>query len=57
MSTDAELLVKERLTQLLDEVDPKAVSMEELRGKQYEKDSLLLQSVRDQEVLLRLQSV
>jgi alkylation response protein AidB-like acyl-CoA dehydrogenase len=36
MSTDAELLVKERLTQLLDEVDPKAVSMEELRGRQYD---------------------
>ena len=36
MSTDPMLLVKERLTQLLDEVDPKAVSMEELRAKQYD---------------------
>jgi alkylation response protein AidB-like acyl-CoA dehydrogenase len=34
--TDPDLLVKERLTQLLDEVDPKAVSMEELRGRQYD---------------------
>jgi alkylation response protein AidB-like acyl-CoA dehydrogenase len=36
MTTDPALLVKERLTQLLDEVDPKQVSMVELRGRQYD---------------------
>ena len=36
MTTDAATLVAERIEQLLAEVDPKAVSMEELRGKQYD---------------------
>ena len=36
MTTDATQLVKERIEQLLDEVDPTAVSMEELRGRQYD---------------------
>jgi alkylation response protein AidB-like acyl-CoA dehydrogenase len=36
MTTDPTLLVKERLTQLLDEVDPKVASMTELRGRQYD---------------------
>jgi len=36
MMTDPSQLVKERVTQLLDEVDPTAVSMEEFRGHQYD---------------------
>ncbi|MFN8017406.1 MAG: acyl-CoA dehydrogenase family protein [Acidimicrobiales bacterium] len=36
MSADAAELVADRLHQLLEEVDPKAVSMEELRGRQYD---------------------
>ncbi len=32
MTTDATQLVKERIEQLLDELDPATVSMEELRG-------------------------
>ena len=36
MSDDPEQLVKERLTQLLDTVDVKAVSLQELRGHQYD---------------------
>ncbi len=36
MSDDPAQLVKERVTQLLDEVDPKVVSQEELRGRQYD---------------------
>ena len=36
MSDDPAQLVKERVTQLLDEVDPKAVSLIELRGRQYD---------------------
>ncbi|MGI8710600.1 MAG: acyl-CoA dehydrogenase family protein [Acidimicrobiales bacterium] len=36
MSDDPAQLVKERLTQLLDEVDPKAVDLAELRGRQYD---------------------
>mgnify|MGYP001466407837 CR=1 FL=1 len=36
MTTDPAQLVTERGAQLLDEVDPQAVSMEELRGKQYD---------------------
>ena len=34
--TDPAQLVQERLTQLLDEVDPRSVSLAELRGKQYD---------------------
>jgi alkylation response protein AidB-like acyl-CoA dehydrogenase len=36
MSGDPAQLVKERTTQLLDEVDPRSVTLEELRGKQYD---------------------
>ncbi|MGI8754459.1 MAG: acyl-CoA dehydrogenase family protein [Acidimicrobiales bacterium] len=36
MPDDPAQLVKERLTQLLDEVDPKKVTLEELRGRQYD---------------------
>ncbi|MCU1357493.1 MAG: putative acyl-CoA dehydrogenase [Acidimicrobiales bacterium] len=36
MPDDPAQLVKERLTQLLDDVDPKAVSLQELRGRQYD---------------------
>lgn len=36
MSDDPAQLVKERLTQLLDQVDPKAVPLSELRGAQYD---------------------
>ncbi len=36
MTTDPGQLVKERIEELLDTVDPKAVSMEELRGQQYD---------------------
>jgi alkylation response protein AidB-like acyl-CoA dehydrogenase len=36
MSSDATQLVKERLEQLLDEVDPKVASMEALRGRQFD---------------------
>jgi alkylation response protein AidB-like acyl-CoA dehydrogenase len=36
MSSDPAQLVKERVTQLLDEVDPRSVSLVEFRGKQYD---------------------
>ena len=36
MSTDAAALVADRVTQLLDEADPTALSMEEFRGRQYD---------------------
>ncbi|MGZ4706798.1 MAG: acyl-CoA dehydrogenase family protein, partial [Acidimicrobiales bacterium] len=36
MSTDPAQLVKERLTQLLDDVDPRTASFAELRGRQYD---------------------
>jgi alkylation response protein AidB-like acyl-CoA dehydrogenase len=36
MTTDPGQLVKERIEELLDAADPKAVSMEEFRGKQYD---------------------
>jgi len=36
MPDDPAQLVKERVTQLLDEVDPKTVSLEEFRGHQYD---------------------
>jgi len=36
MSTDTAALVADRVTQLLDEADPTALSMEEFRGRQYD---------------------
>jgi alkylation response protein AidB-like acyl-CoA dehydrogenase len=36
MSSDPAVLVQERIAQLLDEVDPRSASMEEVRGRQYD---------------------
>ena len=36
MSTDPAQLVKERLTQLLDELDPRTADFTEFRGRQYD---------------------